>query len=144
MGLFDKKAASQPAAVNEPAPPSVPFEEIGCIVCVSLDGKKHSLESEGFVRFYENEMSVSAPGDLVTGGKSFFKVFVFGLPDRSMVEHLRFPYTEISRAYFPAKRYIRLELKDGRYAFLLLNGKKRDEMISKFASHGITVEPFSK
>ena len=114
-----------------------PFTDVVCSVAVSEDGTKHSLETPGIARFYENE--------LVLGTNSMGMTLAFGSAFASTKERMRFAYTDIARAYFAKKneRTVRFDLADGRYAYLILTNAARDQLAELLSAHGVTIEPFA-
>ncbi len=142
MGLFKKNNSPASADADHPAPPEGSYEEIGCVVTVSKDGKTFPLEAEGSVRFYEDEMTICGP-DGTPGPKGVLKVLardmLIGIAPARRVQ-LRFLYTDVSRAFFQRKRTMRIELKDGRFAFIIAAGKAREAIVEKLAVHGIQAE----
>ena len=115
-----------------------PFTDVVCSVAVSEDGTKHSLETAGIARFYENE--------LVLGTNSVGMTIAFGSAFASTKERMRFAYTDIARAYFARKneRTVRFDLADGRYAYLILTNPARDQLAELLSAHGVTIEPFAE
>lgn len=115
-----------------------PFTDVICSVAVSEDGTKHSLETAGVARFYENE--------LVLGTNSIGMAVAFGSAFASTKERMRFAYTDIVRAYFARKneRTVRFDLADGRYAYLILTNAARDQLAELLSAHGVTIEPFAE
>lgn len=115
-----------------------PFTDVVCTVSVSEDGTKHSLEMAGIARFYENE--------LVLGTNNVGMSIAFGSAFASTKERMRFAYTDIARAYFAKKneRTVRIDLSDGRYAFLVLTNAARDQLAELLLTHGVTIEPFAE
>lgn len=115
-----------------------PFTDVVCTVSVSEDGTKHSLEMAGVARFYENE--------LVLGTNNMGMTIAFGSAFASTKERMRFAYTDIVRAYFARKneRTVRIDLSDGRYAFLVLTNAARDQLAELLSAHGVTIEPFAE
>ncbi len=115
-----------------------PFTDVICSVAVSEDGTKHSLETAGIARFYENE--------LVLGTNSIGMAVAFGSAFASTKERMRFAYTDIVRAYFARKneRTVRFDLADGRYAYLILTNAARDQLAELLSAHGVTIEPFAE
>ncbi len=115
-----------------------PFTDVVCSVAVSEDGTKHSLETAGIARFYENE--------LVLGTNNMGMSIAFGSAFASTKERMRFAYTDIARAYFAKKneRTVRFDLADGRYAYLILTNAARDQLAELLLTHGVTIEPFAE
>lgn len=115
-----------------------PFTDVVCSVAVSEDGTKHSLETAGVARFYENE--------LVLGTNSIGMSIALGSAFASTKERMRFAYTDIARAYFARKneRTVRFDLADGRYAYLILTNSARDQLAELLSTHGVTIEPFAE
>lgn len=115
-----------------------PFTDVVCAVSVSEDGTKHSLEMAGIARFYENE--------LVLGTNNVGMSIAFGSAFASTKERMRFAYTDIARACFAKKneRTVRIDLSDGRYAFLVLTNAARDQLAELLSAHGVTIEPFAE
>ena len=115
-----------------------PFTDVVCSVAVSEDGTKHSLETAGIARFYENE--------LVLGTNSVGMTIAFGSAFASTKERMRFAYTDIARAYFAKEneRTVRFDLADGRYAYLILTNPARDQLAELLSTHGVTIEPFAE
>lgn len=62
----------------------------------------------------------------------------------STKERMRFAYTDIARVFYARKneRTVRIDLQDGRYAYIVLNNRTREQLTDQFAEHGITIEPF--
>ncbi len=141
MGLFGKKKnndAPNNAAAPEVAPLTGSYEEISCQVSVSHDGKKHTIESDGSIRFYDELVSIYAcpPKNLAKE----MLIGSFGI--KNPVEALRYPYSAISRVFFARKITAKVEFTDGKYAYLIMmNGAVRDRFTALFAAHGITVLP---
>ena len=148
MGIFNKKKLEVPENVATDALELIePYSEIDqFMAAVSLDGAKHSIESEGSVRFYQNGAAVFSEGS--DFAKNMTKQMLFGslLTTKKLTEQMRFLYTDVSRAYFVKKGTIRLELNDGRYAFFIFRGlykSSMDAVCSQLAVHGVNVEPFA-
>ena len=146
MGFFKKKNEAPVNQTNEAEVQHGPFEEISCMITVSQDGKTHPMEAEGAVRFYADEMAVYGPKGNPGSAKNLAKNLLFGsaFSDKSLSELIRFPYVEVARAWFPKKRVLKVELKDGRYAFFIHNSGNRDAVAGKIAGHGVAVDPFEK
>ena len=141
MGLFGKKKDEplkpDPTLVTEP---EGAYDEVGdCLVCISLDAKRHSFEAEGYVRFYENDMCVYAPPIRGAARDAMFRPG----KDRPILQ-MRYPYTEISRVSFPRKNSARVDFKDERYTYFFLRGNGRDVFTDLLTAHGIAYEPFVK
>lgn len=115
-----------------------PFTDVVCTVSVSEDGTKHSLETPGIARFYENELAL--------GTNNMGMSIAFGSAFASTKERMRFAYTDIARACFAKKneRTVRIDLSDGRYAFLVLTNAARDQLAELLSAHGVTIEPFAE
>ncbi len=114
-----------------------PFTDVLCSVSVSLDGQKHTIEMAGVARFYENELAL--------GMNNMAQSFLLGSAFAATDEKLRFAYTDISRVYYARKngRTVRINLNDGRYAFLITTKSAGEQVAELFAAHGITIEPFA-
>lgn|GEM_PF-3714397 len=142
MSLFSRKKAVFNQGANNDVPiPTGQYDEMDCVVSVSQDGQRHSLEAEGIVRFYDDQIIVFAKGM----GAAFKEAMIGGLI--SPVKHkeqIRFAYTDISRAFFPKKRTARIELNDGRYVFFVLNFMNLDRFTALLSNHRIAYEPFEK
>lgn len=146
MGLFNRKKKDEPqvAAAAVPAfePLDEPFKVINCATSVSLDGQKHTMESDGSVRFYSGVVSIYAVSSANQAKNMLRPMFV---PNIAPQETFRYPYSEISRAYFVRKVTAKLEFSDGKYAFvIMMKADDRERFTALFAEHGVTVEPFSK
>ena len=63
---------------------------------------------------------------------------------KGLKEQLRFAYADVARVFFARKRTVKIELKDGRYVFAVLNPKNQDLVAGQLASHGIPAEPFQR
>lgn len=113
------------------------FTDVVCAVSVSKDDGKHTIETAGVARFYENELAL--------GTNSVGASILLGAAFASTSERMRFAYTDIARVYFAKKneRTVRIDLNDGRYAYLVLNNSTRDQLTDLLAAHGITIEPFA-
>ena len=142
MGIFSKKKEAPVSTVTE-VDERGPFREVRCSVTVSSDGRTHPVESDGFIRFYPDEVSVYGPAENPASAKNLAKGMLFGALASSprIVELLRLPYAEIARLSFPRKITARMDLRDGRYAYFVLLGSKREEFVGNFAAHGVTVAP---
>lgn len=114
------------------------YSEVSCVVAVSKEDGRHTLEETGVVRFYENEIALGTVGTA--------KALLIGSAYSSPTERMRFGYSEVARAYFAKKneRTVRLDLADGRYAYFVVAGANRDQLVTLLQEHGITVEPFAE
>ena len=142
MGVKYRKAATAGAdgAEEGPAMPSDEdgtYSEVSCVIAVSKENGKHTLEETGVVRFYENEIVIGTVGTA--------KALLIGAAYSASTERMRFGYAEISRAYFAKEneRTVRLDLADGRYTYFILTDANRDQLLSLLGEHGVTVEPFA-
>ncbi len=115
-----------------------PFKDVVCVIAISEDGQKHSLEAQGVARFYQNELAL--------GTNNMGTAMLLGSAFASTKERMRFAYTDIARAYYAKKneRTMRIDLRDGRYAYIVLNNTTREQMTELLAAHGITIEPFAE
>ena len=113
-----------------------PFTDVVCGVSIPGGSKLQMLEMEGIARFYENELAL--------GTNSFGMTVAFGSAFASTKERMRFAYTDIARAYFAKKneRTVRIDLQDGRYAFLIVNRTTRDQLTELLSAHGVEIAPF--
>lgn len=113
-----------------------PFTDVVCGVSIPGGSKLQMLEMEGIARFYENELAL--------GTNSFGMTVAFGSAFASTKERMRFAYTDIARAYFAKKneRTVRIDLQDGRYAFLIVNRTTRDRLAELLLEHGVEIAPF--
>lgn len=152
LGVINgKKLKQQEAAAEEAATYPVetpersqengdegPFTDVVCGVSIPGGSKLQMLEMEGIARFYENELAL--------GTNSFGMTVAFGSAFASTKERMRFAYTDIARAYFAKKneRTVRIDLQDGRYAFLIVNRTTRDQLAELLSAHGVTIEPFAE
>ena len=137
----EEAAASEPAVGENPQGTAETadddaFTDVVCSVAVSEDGQKHSLETPGVARFYRNELAL--------GTNSIGMAVAFGSAFASTKERMRFAYTDIARAYYAKKneRTVRLDLADGRYAYLILNNMTRDRLAELLLAHGVEIAPF--
>ncbi|MBQ6333288.1 MAG: hypothetical protein IJI34_11080 [Clostridia bacterium] len=141
------KAEEEAAAASEPAVGENPqrtaetadddaFTDVVCSVAVSEDGQKHSLEMPGVARFYQNELAL--------GTNNLGASLLLGSAFASTKERMRFAYADITRAYYAKKneRTVRLDLADGRYAYLILNNMTRDRLAELLLAHGVEIAPF--
>lgn len=143
MGVKYRKAATAAADGTEEGP-AMPgdedgtYSEVSCAVAVSKENGKHTIEEAGVVRFYENEIVIGTVGTA--------KALLIGAAYSAPTERMRFGYSEIARAYFAKKneRTVRLDLADGRYAYCVVAGANRDQLVTLLQEHGITVEPFAE
>ena len=142
MGVKYREAATAEEDEEGPALPSDEdgtYNEVVCVGAVSKENGKHTLETTGVVRFYENEMVIGAVGT----AKTMLVGSVYAAP----TERMRFAYSEIARVYYAKEneRTVRIDLKDGRYAycvFAALANANRDQLAEQLLAHGITIEPF--
>lgn len=146
MSLFKKKTADAPQAEAKEQEMIELFgqhEELkGFSTAVSTDGVRHTLESEGAVRFYENGMIVFNEDKKEMLKKALYKPSF--LPTK-LSEQMRFLYSDVQRAYHIKKGTIRIELIGGSYAyfiFFVLNKAAKEAFCGRLAMHSITVEPF--
>ncbi len=116
------------------------FDEFELVVSVSKDGNRHTLETEGAVRLYANDMIVFARG---ASGVMTDMLIRIPFTARKYPEQMRFHYSDIVRAYFPKKRTFRIDLADGRYVFFILNVFNLDNFINLIRAHGINYEPYA-
>ena len=144
MGLFGKKKAeakpdTTPAqeVTIEPVELGEFLEEISCTVAVSKDEKRHTLETQGKAKFYENGMTVCAQGV-----KGFIKdaVFLPAFMSSDPTEQMRYAYTDITRFSYPRKITARIDYRDGRFAFFVLRKGDIERFTNALAAHGISVE----
>ncbi len=146
MGVKYGKAATEAAEEAEegtvmPHDEDGVYNEVICVVAVSKENGKHTLETTGVVRFYENEIVIGAVGTAQT--------MMVGSVYAAPTERMRFAYSEIARVYYAKKneRTIRIDLADGRYAycvFAALANANRDQFTEQLYAHGFTVEPFAE
>ena len=146
MGVKYGKAATEAAEEAEegtvlPHDEDGVYNEVTCVVAVSKENGKHTLETTGVVRFYENEIVIGAVGTAQT--------MMVGSVYAAPTERMRFAYSEIARVYYAKKneRTIRIDLADGRYAycvFAALANANRDQLTEQLYAHGFTVEPFAE
>lgn len=145
MGVKYRKAATEAAEEAEegtvlPHDEEGVYNEVTCVVAVSKENGKHTMETTGVVRFYENEIVIGAVGT----AKTMLVGSVYAAP----TERMRFAYSEIARVYYAKKneRTIRIDLMDGRYAycvFAALANANRDQLTEQLSAHGFTIEPFA-
>lgn len=146
MGVKYGKAATEAAEEAEegtvlPHDEDGVYNEVTCVVAVSKENGKHTLETTGVVRFYENEIVIGAVGTAQT--------MMVGSVYAAPTERMRFAYSEIARVYYAKKneRTIRIDLADGRYAycvFAALANANRDQLTEQLYAHGFTIEPFAE
>ncbi len=112
------------------------FTDVVCSVSVSEDGQRHTIETAGVVRFYAHE--------LVLGTNSMASTILLGAALTKTSEKMRFAYSDIAKVYEARKngRTVRIDLRDGRYAFLILTNSAREELAMLFGQRGIRIEPF--
>ena len=144
MGLFGKKK-NEPLQNAEPAQNTVTgpvelggfLEEISCTVAVSKDEKRHTLETQGKAKFYENGMTVCAQG---VKGLIKDAVLLPAFLSSDPTEQMRYAYTDITRFSYPRKITARIDYRDGRFAFFVLRKGDIDRFTNALAAHGISVE----
>ena len=133
-----EQAAADPANPQPAAQAAVEdaFVDVPGLVSVMENGRNKTLPGEGVARFYENE--------LVLGAKNFGMQMLVGSLLASTNEQLRVPYTEITRAYYAHKneRSVKLDLADGRTAFIQVGNDHRERLAALLNAHGLTIEPF--
>ncbi len=114
------------------------FIDVLCTVSVSQDGQRHSFEAEGLARFYANELAL--------GTNSVAQTLLIGSAFASTKEQIRFAYTDIVRAYYAKKneRTVRIDLQDGRYAYLIFTKANAEQAAELLYAHGVTIEPFAE
>lgn len=140
MGFFGRKKADVPQEPQTPlTEPEGAFVEVACLVCVSIDARRHSFESDGYVRFYQNEMAIYAPPVRGAARDAMFRP-----AGDTPILQMCFPYAEISRIFFPRKITARIELQNGRYAFLVFSGNSREVFTDQLSERGIAYEPPKK
>lgn len=143
MGVKYREAATAEKDEEGPALPSDEdgvYNEVVCVVAVSKENGKHTMETTGVVRFYENEVVIGAVGTAQT--------MLVGAVYAAPTERMRFAYSEIARVYYAKKneRTVRIDLADGRYAycvFAALANANRDQLEQQLNAHGFTIEPFA-
>ena len=143
MGVKYREAATAEAEEEGPVLPSDEngtYTEVGCVVATSKENGKHTVETNGVVRFYENEMAIGAVGTA--------QAMLIGAAYTAPTEKMRFAYSEIARVYYSKKneRTVQIDLADGRYVcctFAALANVNRDQFTDQLYAHGFTVEPFA-
>ncbi len=116
-----------------------PYDQIECVVAVSKGSGRRGSEAQGAVRFYDNGISVLTPGFFGALKELFLRL---PASSRKYKEKLSFLYGELDRVYFFRKRTVMFELRDGRYAYCILNLTNHESFTSRLSAHGIEYEPF--
>ncbi len=134
----EEQAAADPA-IPQPAAQAAAqdtFVDVPGVVSIMENGRNKTMPGEGVARFNENE--------LVIGAKNFGMQMLVGSLLASTKEQLRVPYTEITRAYYAHKneRSVKLDLLDGRTAFIQVGNDHRERLAALLNAHGLAIEPF--
>lgn len=130
--------AAADGQTSAPADGDGPFTDVVCVVAVSEDGQKFSLQSEGLVRFFENELAF--------GMNSMARTLLLGSAFASTQEKVRCAYTDVVRAFYTGKheRNVRFDLAGGQSVIVTLNRGNREQFVNLLAAHGVAIEPFAQ
>ena len=143
MGVKYREAATAEKDEDGPAMPSDEdgtYQEVVSIVALSKENGKHTMETSGVVRFYENEMVIGTVGTA--------QAMLIGAAYSSPTERMRFAYSEIARVFYAKKneRTIQINLVDGRYVYFMFGtiaNANREQFTEQLLAHGFTIEPFA-